>query len=185
MQSWVKPSTLKEILILLSHHRCILPPSIFFSFQINNPSKIPFSRTAKKKRKIQNDPGLKNIYIVKRWRRKSEWWFLSDKCLELSSRLERMENVQTRHLCFFITEKSSIHYHLLKNRETRIMIDMKNGGMWLAGSRPLFFLYIGERTRVRVFLPFSAEITVRPAIRVWQVGERTFSFFRLVQLFRC
>jgi hypothetical protein len=44
-----------------------------------------------------------------------------------------------------------------------------------------FFIYRWKRTRVRVFLPFSAEITrvpsALPTITVWQVGEQPWFFF--------
>jgi hypothetical protein len=43
-----------------------------------------------------------------------------------------------------------------------------------------FFIYRWKRTRVRVFLPFSAEITrvpsALPTISVWQVGEQPWFF---------
>ena len=183
MQSQVKPSMLKERLRLLSHHCCvILPPLPPLDISI-------FKSTTQDNRKW---PRNKKLFKKKK-RRKREWRFLSDKCLELSSQFERMEKWSDSSSVFLHHREIINPSLLIEKREKRgiwLIWKTKAWVSWLHNHeffstiRGLcFFIYRWKRTRVRVFLPFSAEITrvpsALPTISVWQVGEQPWFFLFL------
>jgi len=174
---------LKERLRLLSHHCCIILPPV--------PPLWHFPFLNQQPKTIENDPEIKNYAKKKRERRKREWWFLSDKCLELSSQFERMEKWSDSS-SVFLHHREIINPSLLiekrEKRGIRLIRKTKAWVSWLHNHeffrtiRGLcFFIYRWKRTRVRVFLPFSAEITrvpsALPTISVWQVGEQPWFFF--------
>ena len=144
MQSQVKPSMLKERLRLLSHHCCvILPPLPPLDISI-------FKSTTQDNRKW---PRNKKLFKKKK-EGKGNDDFSQTNASNCPHNLKEWKNDQTRHLCFFITEKSLIHHYWLKKEKNEEYDWYEKRKHELAGSitmsslalfEAFAFLYIGER----------------------------------------